>query len=98
MVSVVALVSLASFSLADPLLKQNVTPIAQPTKLSPVERAAIKKAIGKSRVVMLGELTHGDGIAFQLKTAFVKFLHEEMDSTCLFGSQGCVTANRWTVK
>ncbi len=78
----------ATLLFADSLLRQHFTPISQPTALSPVERAAIKKAIGKSRVVMLGELTHGDGTAFQLKAAFVRFLHEEMDFDVLIWESG----------
>ncbi|MNK60841.1 Erythromycin esterase [compost metagenome] len=41
------------------------------------ELQAIGKAIGDSRVVMMGEQDHGDSPAFLAKTRLVKYLHEE---------------------
>lgn len=38
----------------------------------------VANAIGDKRVVMLGELFHGDGEAFRLKSRLVRFLHERM--------------------
>lgn len=40
--------------------------------------APLKDAIGTSRVVMLGEQSHGDGTVFLAKSRLVKFLHQEM--------------------
>lgn len=38
----------------------------------------LRKTIGTKRIVMLGELYHGDGTSVQAKTRLIKFLHERM--------------------
>ncbi|MBL8066887.1 MAG: hypothetical protein JNM28_00380 [Armatimonadetes bacterium] len=59
-------------------LSERLTPLRNRDSLTGTEKAAIRKAIGKRRVVMLGELTHGDGTAFRFKVALVNFLRKEM--------------------
>lgn len=39
---------------------------------------SLKEVIGGSRVVMLGEASHGDGTAFLARTRLIEFLHREM--------------------
>jgi len=36
------------------------------------------KAIGNSRIVVLGEESHGDGATFLAKVRLIKFLHQKM--------------------
>lgn len=38
----------------------------------------LAQAIGKARVVQLGEATHGDGATFLAKARLIRFLHDEM--------------------
>ena len=40
--------------------------------------APLKKSIGSSRIVLLGEQEHGDGATYLAKSRLVKFLHQEM--------------------
>lgn len=59
---------------------------ANATKLSSIDfdeddfrdLESLRKAIGNSRIVMLGEMSHGDGTAFRAKARMVRFLHETM--------------------
>jgi erythromycin esterase-like protein len=37
----------------------------------------IGKSIGEADIVLLGEPSHGDGGAMQMKTRLVKYLHEQ---------------------
>jgi erythromycin esterase len=38
----------------------------------------LKPIIGESKVVLLGEQSHGEGAVFEAKTRLIKFLHQEM--------------------
>ena len=48
----------------------------------------LKAAIGSSRIVMLGEQSHGDGTTFLAKARLVAFLHQEMGFDVLAWESG----------
>jgi erythromycin esterase len=50
--------------------------------------AALKNKIGNSRIVMLGEESHGAGHTFLMKGRLIKFLHEEMGFNVLAWESG----------
>jgi len=56
----------------------------------------IEKAIGNKRIVMLGELYHGDATTFSAKTRLIKFLHEKLGFNVLvFESDFFSLNNGW---
>lgn len=57
-------------------------------KLNEDTVAVIVRAIGNSRVVMLGELTHGDGAAFEFKAELVQRLHRDHGFDVLIWESG----------
>jgi len=54
----------------------------------------LMKAIGNSRIVMLGEPSHGAGAAFSAKTQLVQLLHERMEFDVLVWESGLIDLER----
>ncbi len=48
----------------------------------------LKKVIGDARIVMLGEISHGDGTSMLAKSRLVKFLHQQMNFDVLVFESG----------
>jgi len=71
-------------------LKNNATVInsVNPDEEDYSDLQPLKNAIGSSRIVMLGEESHGDGATFLMKTRLIKFLHDEMDFNILLFESG----------
>lgn len=74
-----------------------IHPIRSCSEFGRAEKEAIKASIGNHRIVMLGELTHGDGSSFEAKVELVKLLHQEMGFDVLVWESGlydCSEMNR----
>ncbi len=64
------------------------SPIRSETALGEAAENLIARSIGRSRIVMLGELTHGDGTSFALKVAIVEYLHSKLGFEVLAWESG----------
>jgi len=74
-----------------------LVPLKSPTELSSAVEQALRQSIGDRRIVLLGELTHGDAESHAIKVATVRFLHEKMGFDVLIWESGlydCHEMNR----
>ncbi|HEY0151771.1 MAG TPA: erythromycin esterase family protein [Longimicrobium sp.] len=70
-------------------LEANAHPIASLSVTSDFsDLEPLRAAIGSSRIVMLGEETHGDGTAFLAKARIIAFLHQRMGFDVLAWESG----------
>lgn len=63
-------------------VKQHTKPIL-PASDDYSDLEPLGQAIGNKRIVMLGELFHGDGTTFQMKGRIIKYLHEKLQFNVL---------------
>src|SRR5687768_4564334 len=77
-------------------LRKNAVPIRSivPEDRSFSDLQPLKKILGNSRVVLLGEQSHGDGSVFLAKTRMIQFLHEEMGFGVLAFESGLYDCRR----
>lgn len=77
-------------------LRKNAVPIRSivPEDRSFSDLQSLKKILGNSRVVLLGEQSHGDGSVFLAKTRMIQFLHEEMGFDVLAFESGLYDCRR----
>ncbi|MEQ8907163.1 erythromycin esterase family protein [Ekhidna sp.] len=58
----------------------------------------LKPVLEDKKVVLLGEMTHGDGATFALKTEIVKYLHEELGFNVIALEDGMYSFIKWREK
>ncbi|MBC9933235.1 erythromycin esterase family protein [Chitinophaga qingshengii] len=77
------MLALAFYSHAASAQAPNIPHAAEIRSIDPADTRyadlePLRAAIGKSRVVLLGEQTHGEATTFLAKTRLIQFLHEKM--------------------
>lgn len=76
--------------------QKNIVPLKTmlPTNDDYADLEPIAKAIGTSRIVLLGEQTHGDGATFLAKTRLIQFLHQKHGFDLLIFESGFYDCHR----
>lgn len=64
--------------LAIVLMQSVAAQIITPIDSANYDLSFLKEKIGDKRIVMLGEINHGDGTTFEHKTKVIEYLHKEM--------------------
>lgn len=80
--AILILASISLFSCGQLSLKKtiqdNVYKINSISSQDKLDLSSLAKAIGDSKVVMLGEQDHGDATTFEAKTKIIQYLHEQL--------------------
>ncbi len=56
-------------------------------------RNFVDSLVGDKRIILLGELDHGDGLSFELKTKMIKYLHENHGFNTLVFETGLINCD-----
>src|SRR5688572_21830174 len=76
--TVFAVLACSSRSFSQQTARQNAAlSVVELQTANGVDFAAVAKAIGDARIVMLGEPWHGDGGAIRIRGELVKYLHQQ---------------------
>ncbi|WP_212004431.1 erythromycin esterase family protein [Chitinophaga sp. HK235] len=78
--TVLAMMTSCSFTYAQTSNLEHVSVLQSidPANDNYADLEGLRQSIGKSRIVLLGEQTHGEASTFLAKTRMIKFLHEKM--------------------
>jgi erythromycin esterase len=81
-------------------LKKNALPLRtlDPKEDDFTDLEPFRKVIGESRIVQLGEQSHGDGATFHVKARIIKFLHQKMGFDVLAMESGLYDCHKaWSL-